>query len=199
MNTNKFRSKKVLKCIQEAGLTLNSNKCSFSKKKLTILGHLVDQHGIYPDSQKTAAVTKFPVPKFFWTSDLLTTAYHSQTNGLAERFNKTLADILSMYVDVEQRNWDTILPFVNFAYNSAKQNTTGISPFFPVHGRDIETPLDVILPHDTKNHADNYVQQLIARAEEARQLRNYTSWTLKQRISDDITRGTDQSITMLAA
>ncbi|GBM45531.1 hypothetical protein AVEN_210255-1 [Araneus ventricosus] len=134
----------------------------------------------------------------YQTSDLLTTAYHPQTNSLAERFYKILADILSMYVDVEQRNWDTILPFVTFAYNSAKQNTTGFSPFFLVHGRDIYSPLDVILPHDTENHADNYVQQLITRAEEARQLRNYTSWTLKQRISDDITRGTDQSITMLA-
>ncbi|GBL65279.1 Transposon Ty3-G Gag-Pol polyprotein, partial [Araneus ventricosus] len=104
------------------------------------------------------------------TSHLLTTAYHPQTNGLTERFNKTLADMLSMYADVEQRNWDTILPFVTFAYNSAKQDTTGFSPFFLVHGRDIVTPLDVILPHDTENHADNYVQQLITRAEEARQL-----------------------------
>ncbi|GFX64064.1 retrovirus-related Pol polyprotein from transposon 412 [Trichonephila clavipes] len=31
-----------------------------------------------------------------------TTAYHPQTNGLTECFNKTLADMLSMYVDVEQ-------------------------------------------------------------------------------------------------
>ncbi|GBN06011.1 hypothetical protein AVEN_84359-1 [Araneus ventricosus] len=56
------------------------------------------------------------------TSHLLTTAYHPQTNGLTERFNKTLANMLSMYVDVEQRNWDTILPFVTFAYDS--QNKT---------------------------------------------------------------------------
>ncbi|GFS82463.1 hypothetical protein TNCV_4777721 [Trichonephila clavipes] len=53
-----------------------------------------------------------------------TTAYHPQTNGLTERFNKTLADMLSMYVDVEQKNWDEILPFVTFAYNTAKQETT---------------------------------------------------------------------------
>ncbi|GFY30385.1 hypothetical protein TNCV_4066351 [Trichonephila clavipes] len=32
-----------------------------------------------------------------------TTAYHPQTNGLTERFNKTLSDMLSMYVDVEQK------------------------------------------------------------------------------------------------
>ncbi|GFY05589.1 transposon Tf2-11 polyprotein [Trichonephila clavipes] len=48
-----------------------------------------------------------------------TTAYHPQTNGLTERFNMTLADMLSMYVDVEQKNWDEILPFVTFAYNTA--------------------------------------------------------------------------------
>ncbi|GBO14263.1 hypothetical protein AVEN_142024-1 [Araneus ventricosus] len=88
--------------------------------------------------------------------------------------------MLSMYVDVEQRNWDNILPFVTFAYNSAKQDTSGFSPFFLVHGRDVETPLDVILPHDTENHADNYVQQL----RKLDSLRNYTSWTPKQRISD---------------
>ncbi|GFU31967.1 transposon Ty3-I Gag-Pol polyprotein, partial [Trichonephila clavipes] len=36
-----------------------------------------------------------------------TTAYHPQTNGLTERFNKTLADMLSMYVDQpEPKNHD---------------------------------------------------------------------------------------------
>ncbi|GBM83990.1 hypothetical protein AVEN_110121-1 [Araneus ventricosus] len=42
---------------------LNSNKCSFGKKKLTVLGHLVDQHATYSDRQKTAAITKFPIPE----------------------------------------------------------------------------------------------------------------------------------------
>ncbi|GBN06772.1 Retrovirus-related Pol polyprotein from transposon 412 [Araneus ventricosus] len=105
------------------------------------------------------------------TSHLLTTAYHPQTNGLTERFNKTLADMLSMYNDVEQKNWDTVLPFMTFAYNSAKQNCTGFSPFFLIHGRNITTPLDVILPHNNdQDHDDSYVQQLITRSEEARQL-----------------------------
>ncbi|GBN50357.1 hypothetical protein AVEN_125784-1 [Araneus ventricosus] len=105
------------------------------------------------------------------TSHLLTTAYHPQTNGLTERFNKTLVDMLSMYTDVEQKNWDMVLPFVTFAYNSAKQNSTGFSPFFLIYGRNITTPLDVILPHNNdQDHDDSYVQQLITRSEEARQL-----------------------------
>ncbi|GBN48124.1 Transposon Ty3-I Gag-Pol polyprotein, partial [Araneus ventricosus] len=76
----------------------------------------------------------------------MTTAYHPQTNGLTERFNKTLADMLSMYVNIEQRNWDEILPFVTFAYNTAKQETTGSTPFYLLHGREAETTLDTMLP-----------------------------------------------------
>ncbi|UYV69276.1 K02A2.6-like [Cordylochernes scorpioides] len=63
-------------------------------------------------------------------SQLFTTAYHPQTNGLTDRLNKTLGDMLSMYVDVEQKKWDSILPFVTFAYNTAKQETTEFSPFY---------------------------------------------------------------------
>ena len=54
----------------------------------------------------------------------LITAYPPQTNESTERFNKMLADILSMHIDTEQKNWDAILPFMTFAYNSAKQDTT---------------------------------------------------------------------------
>ncbi|GBL81240.1 hypothetical protein AVEN_143569-1 [Araneus ventricosus] len=104
------------------------------------------------------------------TYHLLTTAYHPQTNGLTERLNKTLADMLAMYVDVDQKNWDNILPFVTFAYNSVKQKTTGFSPFFLVHGRDVDTPLDGILPFLPDESAYDYVQNLMTKAEEARQL-----------------------------
>ncbi|GFT56609.1 hypothetical protein TNCV_1313421 [Trichonephila clavipes] len=99
-----------------------------------------------------------------------TTAYHPQTNGLTERFNKTLADMLSMYVDVEQKNWDEILPFVTFAYNTAKQETTGFTPFFLLHGREAETTLDTMLPFCPNDFDDNNITKIAARAEESRQL-----------------------------
>ncbi|UYV63435.1 hypothetical protein LAZ67_2004061 [Cordylochernes scorpioides] len=101
---------------------------------------------------------------------LKTTAYHPQTNGLTERLNKTLTDMLSMYVDVEQKNWDEVLPFVTFAYNTAKQETTGFSPFFLVHGREAETTLDSLLPYHDNDDVGDYVQHLITTAEEARHL-----------------------------
>ncbi|UYV80091.1 hypothetical protein LAZ67_18001653, partial [Cordylochernes scorpioides] len=103
-------------------------------------------------------------------SHLKTTAYHPQTNGLTERLNKTLTDMLSMYVDVEQKNWDEVLPFVTFAYNTAKQETTGFSPFFLVHGCEAEITLDSLLPYHDNDNVGDYVQHLITTAEEARHL-----------------------------
>lgn len=103
------------------------------------------------------------------TSHRKSTAYHPQTNGLTERLNKTLADMLSMYVDVEHKCWDEILPYVTFAYNTARQETTRMTPFALLYGREAETMLDAMLPH-YDGDGDQNVQRFIQKAEEARQL-----------------------------
>ncbi|GFX88042.1 transposon Tf2-6 polyprotein [Trichonephila clavipes] len=75
-----------------------------------------------------------------------------------------------MYVDVEQKNWDEILPFVTFAYNTAKQETTGFTPFYLLHDREAETTLDTMLPFCPNDFDDNNIIKIAARAEESRQL-----------------------------
>jgi len=45
-----------------------------------------------------------------------TTPYHPQSDGMVERFNRTLATMLSAFVDEHQRNWDEQLPYVMMAY-----------------------------------------------------------------------------------
>ncbi|GFY55835.1 transposon Ty3-I Gag-Pol polyprotein [Trichonephila inaurata madagascariensis] len=97
------------------------------------------------------------------------TGYHPQTNRLTERFNKTVADMLSMYINVEQTNWDEILPFVTFAYNTVKQETTGYTPFYLLHGREAETKLDTVFSY-IADGSEDYVSGLIVRAEESRHL-----------------------------
>jgi transposase InsO family protein len=59
-----------------------------------------------------------------------TTAYHQQAKGQVERINHTFADMLSMYVSADHSDWDSALPYVRFAYNTSRQETTGRSPFF---------------------------------------------------------------------
>ncbi|UYV70237.1 hypothetical protein LAZ67_7002256 [Cordylochernes scorpioides] len=99
-----------------------------------------------------------------------TTAYHPQTNGLTERLNRTIADMLSMYMDLDQKNWDEMLPFITFAYNTARQESTGFTPFFLVHGREAETTLDTIFPYSSASEGEEFIQLVASRAEEARQI-----------------------------
>lgn len=104
------------------------------------------------------------------TSHLKTTSYHPQTNGLTERFNKTLGDLLSMYTNCQQTDWDEVLPYVTYAYNTACQETTKFSPFFLVYGREARTTLDTMMPYRTNEQLEDYSTLVTCRAEEARQL-----------------------------
>ncbi|GFW42579.1 transposon Tf2-9 polyprotein [Trichonephila clavipes] len=126
-------------------------------------------HGLLNIVEPSFDPDLFPLVDLCNIDHRFTTAYHPQTNGLTEHFNKTLAD-MSMYVDVEQKNWDEILPFVTFAYNTAKQETTGFTPFYLLHGRKAETTLDTILPFCPNDFDDNNITKIAARAEESRQL-----------------------------
>ena len=56
------RLEKVLNRIEGAGITLNSEKCDFSKSKVTFLGHVVDATGVSPDPSKIKAISEMPEP-----------------------------------------------------------------------------------------------------------------------------------------
>ena len=68
----------------------------------------------------------------------LSTAFHPQTDGQTERLNQTLEQYLRGYVNNQQDNWVELLPLAQFAYNSAKSETTQVSPFFANHGYEPE-------------------------------------------------------------
>ncbi|KAG1079407.1 hypothetical protein G6F42_023783 [Rhizopus arrhizus] len=77
--------------------------------------------------------------------------YHSQSQGLVERFNRTLDSCLKKRTESEKKNWDQYLPATAFAYRSIKQATTGQSPFFLLYGYEPQTYFDNSLrPIDIK-------------------------------------------------
>ena len=49
------------------------------------------------------------------TKHRLSTTYHPQTNGLVERFNRTLCEMLAKYSIEYQEDWDIFLPSALFA------------------------------------------------------------------------------------
>ena len=73
-----------------------------------------------------------------------TTPYHPQTDGLVERFNGTLKDMLRKFVSKNQKDWDEYLPYLLFAYREVPQESTGFSPFELLYGRKVRGPLDIL-------------------------------------------------------
>ena len=73
-----------------------------------------------------------------------TAPYRAQSDGLVERFNRTLLQMLSIYVDENQSNWDEQLPFVLMAYRSTIHESTGCSPNLLMLNRESSLPVDII-------------------------------------------------------
>lgn len=75
-----------------------------------------------------------------------TTSFHPQSDGMVERFNRTLKDMLAAVVAPDQKDWDTWLPYLMMAYRSAVHTSTGFTPTELMLGRNVTLPLDLLLP-----------------------------------------------------
>lgn len=60
--TDNRRLRARLYCLQEAGITLNIEKCQFFKT-VKFQGTIIDEQGIHADPTKTQAISSFPYPK----------------------------------------------------------------------------------------------------------------------------------------
>jgi hypothetical protein len=103
------------------------------------LQHVVRLHGM-PTSIVSDRDTKFTSQ--FWTELhrlmgvklKLTTAFHPQGDGQAERAIQTVVQILRSFVRPDQRDWAVHIPMVEFALNSSANKSTGFAPFELVYG-----------------------------------------------------------------
>ena len=73
-----------------------------------------------------------------------TSGYHPQGNGLAERMNRTITNMLLKSCEDDQTRWTEQIPKVLYAYNTMKNATTGYTPFRLMHGREATSPLSMI-------------------------------------------------------
>jgi hypothetical protein len=71
----------------------------------------------------------------------MSTAFHPQTDGQAERANRIVEDMLRHYVSPTQHDWDKYLSLAEFAVNNAWQASIRCTPFEMNYGQHPLTPL----------------------------------------------------------
>ncbi len=71
--------------------------------------------------------------------------YHPSSNGMVERFNSTLLNMVSVFVQANQKDWDQNLELLTAAYRSSKHEGTGFSPNLLFMGREVNLPIDLLL------------------------------------------------------
>ena len=74
-----------------------------------------------------------------------TTPLRPQSDGMVERFNRTLEAMLSKFVSENQKDRDQFLPLLMMAYRSSVHESTGFTTNEMMFGREVLLPLDFVL------------------------------------------------------
>ncbi|GFW00150.1 retrovirus-related Pol polyprotein from transposon 297 [Trichonephila clavipes] len=72
------------------------------------------------------------------------TPYHPEGNGLIERWNQTLKNMLHHIIREKGRSWHRHIPFLLWAYREVPNATTGTPPFLLIYGRDLKGLLSIL-------------------------------------------------------
>ena len=101
------------------------------------------------------------------TKHKTTTAYHPQSNGMTERFNKTVVEMIRKYVDDGFENWEEALGPMASAYRNSVHSSTMESPYFLITARDPSMVIDrFLIPEPELITPQDYKSQTMKRLRE---------------------------------
>lgn len=119
---------------------------------------ILDNGVQFISEELSALFKKYKVPNIHFTPK-----YTPQVN-LVERYNRTVMSAVATFVGNDHRSWDAHLSSIQFAMNASVNESTGYTPAFLVHGRELvscgshylenDDPMDKVLqPRDA--YAEN--------------------------------------------
>ena len=68
---------------------------------------------------------------------ILSSAYHPESQGVLERWHQTFKSMLRKFCTESNPNWDEGVDYLLFAIREAPQESTGFSPFEMLYGRNL--------------------------------------------------------------
>ena len=74
-----------------------------------------------------------------------TTPLHPESDGMVERYDRTLEAQLSTFVEDRQHDWDSYLPILLIAYKTTIRESTGCTPASLMLGRHLRLPIDLFM------------------------------------------------------
>ena len=94
----------------------------------------------------------------------VTPAYNPKSNPV-ERSHKDLSNIIRAVSEETGQDWEEILPTALLAMRTARHRYTGVTPFYAMHGREANIPVDLMYenPRESKEHQSLYGLEMESR------------------------------------
>ncbi|ESK95482.1 reverse transcriptase-rnase h-integrase [Moniliophthora roreri MCA 2997] len=125
--------------------------------------------------------------KLLGIKQMLSTAYHPQTDGETERVNQEVEIFLRFFCAKEQTKWKDLLHFTEFAHNTRTHSVTKNSPFYLTMGYH-PRPLPTVFEKTTVPSIEKRIAELKKLREETSALLDIAARRVKERSGKDLNK-----------
>ena len=132
--------------VKECGTHPTAKETAVLFLQLVVRAHGVPRKVITDRGTQFESLLWYELMGKMGTRVALATTHHPQTNGLTERMNRTLINMIRKVCAEHQTKWVEVLPLLEFAYNNSPHRVTKVSPFQAVQGTNPIVPASLLLP-----------------------------------------------------